>query len=108
MEARPVREVAYEVVSPEGRAVVHQAPARAALSSLDGKTVCEVWDWLYRGDLMFRALREGLRTRHPNLRVVGYDSFGNIHGPDAARVLRELPDRLRRHGCDAVIAGVGA
>ena len=98
----------YEVVSPEGATVVNQAPPRTPLSSLDAKTICEVWDWLYRGDLVFRALREALLARHPNLRVVSYDSFGNIHGPDAARVLRELPDRLRRHGCDAVIAGVGA
>jgi hypothetical protein len=40
--------------------------------------------------------------------VVEHPAFGNIHGPDAGRVIGRLPDLLREHRCDAVITAVGA
>jgi hypothetical protein len=98
----------FGVVSPEGLTRVPERPARASLDDLNGRTICEVWDWLYRGDLIFEGLRDELRSRYPGIKIVGYENFGNIHGPDAARVLRQLPELLKEHGCDAVIAGVGA
>ena len=101
-------EPAFRVVAPEGLTRVPEPPPRARLEDLEGKTVCEVWDWLYRGDLIFETLREELLARYPNLKIVGYEKFGNIHGPDAAAVLRRLPELLKKEGCDAVIAGVGA
>ncbi|MBJ7600639.1 hypothetical protein [Candidatus Nephthysia bennettiae] len=98
----------YRVVSPEGRVVVRSRPARKPLESLAGKTICEVWDHLYKGDLVFAALRQRLRELYPGVRVVEHPAFGNVHGPDAARVIGRLPDLLREHRCDAVITAVGA
>jgi hypothetical protein len=102
------RQPRYRVVSPEGRVLVRSRPARKPLESLAGKTICEVWDHLYKGDLVFAALRQRLRELYPGVRVVEHPAFGNIHGPDAGRVIGRLPGLLREHGCDAVITAVGA
>ena len=40
--------------------------------------------------------------------LVGYDVFGNIHGPDEAQVVGEIPSIIAARGVDAVVAGVGA
>ncbi|MBI2200179.1 MAG: hypothetical protein HYU42_16530, partial [Candidatus Rokubacteria bacterium] len=44
--------------------------------------------------------------RFPGVRFVRYDVFGSTHGADEHRVLAELPDKLRRHGVDAIISGM--
>lgn len=99
----------YEVVWPLGKSVV--APAiepTVPISDLNGKTVAELWDWLFKGPEMFAIIRQRLRERFPDVRFVDYETFGNIHATNEGEILSSLPEMLRRHGCDAVITAVGA
>lgn len=96
----------FEVVWPLGKRADAEAPA-GRLDDLNGKVVAELWDWLYRGDVGFPILREELKRRFPDVQIVPYTEFGNIHGGDEREVVKRLPRELRERGCDAVIAGVG-
>ena len=76
------------------------------LQSLEGKTVAFVWDYLFRGDEVFRTLQEALQDRFPGMRFVGWAEFGNTHGADEREVLAELPQRMKALGVDAAICGM--
>jgi hypothetical protein len=98
----------YDVVWPLGRTTV-EAPARQVrLPDPAGKTVAFVWDYLFLGDEIFPVIQDELTRHHPDLHFVGWEAFGNIHGPDEPEVRAALPDRLRSEGVDAVIVGIGA
>lgn len=88
------------------------AAAPVALASrpgdLRGKTVGELWDYLFKGEDMFPLIRQALAQRYPGIRFVPFETFGSIHGRDEAELAATLPDQLRKHGCDAVISAVGA
>jgi hypothetical protein len=95
------------VVWPRGARLVDIAPAAKRPQSLAGKTIAFLWDYLFRGDEVFRILEEGLKERFPGARFVGYQTFGNTHGSDEHRVVAALPGRLQDHRVDAVISGMG-
>ena len=95
----------YEVVSPVGR-WAGQAVRPAGAGRV--RRVGFVWDYVFRGDEMFRIVAEELRRRDPELTFVGHEVFGDIHGPDERRVVAELPGRLHAQRVDTVIVGVGA
>ena len=97
----------YDVVWPLGPKDRGLAALPPRLGDLRGKRIAEVWDWVYDGDRAFPLIREELKRRYPGLEVVDYTHFGNIHGGDERAVVEDLPRRLREHGCDAVIVGVG-
>ncbi len=77
------------------------------LDTLAGKTVAELWDWLFRGDEIFRALEQELARRCPGIRFIHYDEFGSTHGGREAEVLAALPEKLVQHGCQAALSGMG-
>src|ERR1700754_2002304 len=89
------------------RRVTKKSLARR-LESLEGKTVAQLWDFLFRGDEVFALLEEGLRKRFPGVRFVSWREFGNTHGKDEREVLASLPKRFQELGVDAVISGMGA
>ena len=102
-----MRESAYEVVWPLGKLAYKAVDSTSRVSDFSGKTICELCDWLFRGEVIFPMLRELLRKRYPGVKFVDYTVFGNIHGGKQAEVTAALPDLLAKHGCDAVISGVG-
>jgi hypothetical protein len=77
------------------------------LSTLDGKTVAQVWDYVFRGDEVFQFLEKGLKARFPGVRFVSWREFGSTHGSDEREVIAALPQRLREMGVDALISGMG-
>ncbi len=101
-------EPAYDVVWPLGKTASEMGKLATRLSGLNGKTVCEVYGAIFKSELIFPSLREALRERYPDIKFVDYTNFGNIiHSPNEKELLAGLPDLLRKHGCDAVVAGVG-
>ena len=74
---------------------------------LEHGKVAEVWDHMYYGDTAFPVLRDELRRRYPDVEVIDYTNFGNIHGPDENDVVAHLPEELRRRHVDAVVLGIG-
>ena len=95
---------AYWPRSPRQQLARELAPR---LGPLEGKTVAQLWDELFKGDIVFELLEEGLRRRYPNIRFVSWREFGSTHGGNEHAVLAALPQKLRAMGVDAVISGMG-
>lgn len=104
----PPSEPDFAVVWPRARATQQEFAREHDLRTLDGKTVAFIWDYVFRGDEMFRILDREIRERARDVKFVGPDQFGDIHGPDERQVMSTLGDRLRQYAADAAIVGVGA
>ena len=76
------------------------------VDTLEGKTVAQLWDELFKGDIVFELLEEGLKKRYPSIRFVSWREFGSTHGGDERKALAALPQRLKDLGVDAVISGM--
>ncbi len=102
-----MKNLGYEAVWPCGKRVTETARFAQRLDTLAGKTIGELWDWLFRGDEIFPMIEKELAKRYPGIKFVSYKVFGSTHGGKEAEVLASLPDKLKQYGCDAVISGVG-
>jgi hypothetical protein len=98
----------YSVLWPLARRSIKTQGAAAGVPDLSGKIVCELWDYIFRGDVMYAQIRERLAARYPGIKFVSYKEFGNIHGPKQRDIIAGLADKLRALNCDAVISGIGA
>jgi hypothetical protein len=94
---------AYWPRSPRQQRVQKLAPR---LASLEGKTVAQLWDQLFKGDVVFDVLEEGLKQRIPGIKFVSWRDFGSTHGGEEREVLAALPRRLKDLGVDAVVSGM--
>lgn len=99
-------EPTYDVVWPKSPLGVQQRPLAPRLDDLRGKRIAFVWEYMFRGDELFPELEQHLRDTY-GCEIVGYEAFGNTHGPDEAQVLRDLPQKLRDWRVDAAVSGVG-
>lgn len=97
----------YEVFWPRSPRRVTRKSLAARLETLDGKTVAQLWDFLFRGDEVFALLEEALKARYPRVRFVSWREFGNTHGKDERRILAALPQRFKELKVDAAISGMG-
>ena len=96
--SKPNNDGYYEAYWPRG---VRQQKTRALaprLDSLEGKTVAQLWDYLFKGDEVFELLEEGLKKKYPGV--------GSTHGGDEKDALAALPKRFKELGVDAVISGM--
>ena len=97
------------VLWPLSRRAVIQTTAAPRIPDLNGKTIGELWDVIFRGEVIYPLVREYIRARYPGVRFVEYSEFGNIYGSKEERDLAtRLPAQLEEKGCDAVIVGIGA
>jgi len=97
----------YKVVWPRGPRVDAGTRLARRLDTLEGKVVCELWDWIFKGDLIMDVFEKELAKRYPGIQFVSWREFGEIHGANEKKVLAELPEKLKKFNCDAVICGVG-
>ena len=103
----------YEVVSPLGEPIVEAKRVGRYFDTLNGKTVCEIWNEEMRGDLTFPIIREMLRKRYPGVKVIPYtelpSSILNVqNSAEMAKRLEAVKVALTEKGCDAVITAQGA
>ena len=97
----------YAVLWPRGEKTIEVTDLAKRHDTLEGKTVCGLWDYLFRGDEIFPMLEEGLKQRYPGITFISYEEFGSTHGEDEHEVLATLPQKLKTLGVDAVISGMG-
>ena len=97
-----------DVIWPLSRKAVARTAAAPRLGDLNGKTVCELWDVIFRGETIYPLVREYIKTRFPGVKFVPYTEFGNFHGVREKEVTAMLAEKLRLHKADAVIVGIGA
>jgi hypothetical protein len=96
----------YEVFWPRAERQQKRKALAPRLDSLEGKTVAQLWDFVFRGDEIFETLEEALKARYPGIKFVSWRDFGNTHGRDERQVVAALPERLKALGVDAVISGM--
>ena len=100
------------VVSPEGLEAVKRSGPAPRLDSLDGKTIAEVWNGVFKGDVTFPIIRAQLRERFPGVHIVPYTEFPHAPATDHPARQRALAQEIaalaKQKGCDAVISGNGA
>jgi hypothetical protein len=97
----------YEALWPRSPRQVGVKPLARRLDTLNGKTVAQLWDYVFRGDAVFALLEEGLKKRYPDVKFVSYKEFGNTHGGDEREVLNALSRKFKELGVDAVVSGMG-
>ena len=97
----------YEVLWPRSPRQTWLKPLARRLDTLAGKTIAQVWDYVFRGDEVFTLLEEGLRARFPGVNFVSWREFGSTHGSDEREVVAALPRRFKELGVDAVVSGMG-
>ena len=96
----------YEAYWPRGPRQQRTRPLAPRLASLEGKTVAQIWDYLFKGDEVFELLEEGLKKRYPGIKFVSWREFGSTHGGEEKEALAALPARFKELGVDAVISGM--
>ena len=101
------------VISPAGEPVaVSAGPLTSSLDTLDGKTIGEVWNGSFEGQVSFPIIREMLKKRFPGLKVIPYTEFPlfpvtSLSPQRKAANLEALRIALAAKKCDAVITGNG-
>jgi hypothetical protein len=98
----------YEALWPRSPRQVELKPLAKRLDTLDGKTIAQMWDYVFRGDEVYALLEEGLRERYPNIRWVSYKEIGSTHGSEEREVIASIARRFKELKVDAAISGMGA
>ena len=96
----------YEALWPRAPKQMQQRKLAPRLSSLEGKTIAFLWDYLFRGDQIFEVIEEGLRKKYPQIRFISWKEFGSTHGGEEKAALAELPKRFKALNVDAVVSGM--
>lgn len=97
----------YEALWPRSPRQTGVQPLAPRLETLEGRTIAQLWDYVFRGDEVHAFLEEGLKARFPGVRFVSWEVFGNTHGHEEREVVAALPRRLKALKADAVISGMG-
>jgi hypothetical protein len=99
------------VISPEGLPLAATKQLSPHLGTLEGKTIGEVYNNHFQGELMFNTYRRLLKERFPGVKIIPYTEFPTVWvGGDAAsqkRIAREIAALAKEKGCDAIITGNG-
>ncbi|MEN9636080.1 MAG: hypothetical protein RL077_4484 [Verrucomicrobiota bacterium] len=107
LAAEPV----YKIVSPLGESTAKPIAMAPRLETLDGKTVCLVWNHAFKADVTLPAIAEALKQRYPGIKIVPYSALPAAELPEAPgtpkRDSEALQAALKAKGADAVITGNG-
>ncbi len=99
------------VVSPEGLPLAATTGVSRHLDTLEGKTIGEVYNNHFNGELMFRTYRRLFGERYPGIRIIPFDRFPIVYvGGDPAaqkQTAKDVARLAREWGVDALITGNG-
>lgn len=98
------KETTYDVFWPCGERKQPIQPLAKRLDTLDGKTIAQLWDYLFAGDEVFSALEEELRKTYPTTKWISWREFGSTHAVNEKELLASLPQRFKELGVDAAIS----
>jgi hypothetical protein len=106
MENKSGGDALYEVVWPSGERKQALRPLAKRLDTLEGKTIAQLWDYLFAGDEVFAALEDKLRAQYPGVKFVSWREFGSTHAVNEKELLASLPQRFRELGVDAAVSSM--
>ncbi len=99
------------VISPEGLPLKTINGVSRHLDNLDGKTIGEVYNNHFKGELMFQTYRRLFREKFPGVKIIPYTEFPIVYvGGDPAsqkKTAKEIAAIAKARGCDALITGNG-
>ena len=99
------------VISPEGLQLRPAGAVSRHLDTLAGKTIGEVYNNHFKGELMFQTYRRLFKERFPGIRIVPFDRFPIVYvGGDPAsqkKTARDIAALARELEVDALISGNG-
>jgi hypothetical protein len=102
------QEPKYDVVWPISKRAVKKTRAANRKPDLNGKVIIELWDVIFRGEIIYPLVREYIKKRFPNVHFVPYTEIGNFHGAREREVTATIADKLKYFKADAAIVGIGA
>ena len=99
------------VMSPEGLPLGGARALSAPLDTLEGKTIGEVYNNHFKGELMFQTYRRLFKERYPGVKIIPYTEFPIVYvGGDPAsqrKIAQQVAALAKEKGCDALITGNG-
>ena len=99
------------VISPEGLQLRTATGASRPLDTLAGKTIGEVYNNHFKGELMFQTYRRLLQQRFPGVKVIPFERFPTVYvGGDPAsqkKTAKEIAALAKEWEVDAIITGNG-
>jgi hypothetical protein len=107
----PAAEPVYKVMSPLGESTAKTTAMAPRLDTLDGKTVCLVWNYAFKADITLPAIAEELKKKYPGIKIVPYTAMPLAPLPEAPGTPKKESEALqaayKAKGAQAVIAGNG-
>jgi hypothetical protein len=99
----------YEVVSPVAERHVKRINMAPRLDTLEGKTICELWNESFNANITFSTIRELLKKNYRGIKVIPCTDMPIHHTMEDAGITNApsetLIASLKEKGCDAVISG---
>ena len=99
------------VISPEGLPLGLTNKISPHIDSLEGKTIGEVYNNHFKGELMFETYRRLFREKYKNVKIIPFTEFPIVYvGGDAEsqkRTAKEIAALAKERGVDALITGNG-
>jgi hypothetical protein len=99
------------VISPEGLQIGEKKNVSQHMDTIEGKTICEVYNNHFKGEQMFHIYRQLFKEKFAGVKVIPYDEFPIVYvGADPAsqrKTAKEIAALAKEKGCDAVISGNG-
>ncbi len=96
-----------EVLWPLGRSQLQKQSLAPRLDTLEGKTICGLFNWAYHFDETWPLIKQLLSKKYRGIKFVDWENFGYFFGKEEMSQLEALPGKLKEYGCDAVISGRG-
>ena len=101
----------FDVFSPLGEPAVEAYHPANRPANLNGKTICEVTNGLFGSGVTFPKIREILKKRYPDIKIIPYTEFPiqGIHDSTEIQLerVKTTTDLLLKNGCDVLITGNG-
>jgi hypothetical protein len=103
----------FSVVSPLGEKVIEMIDMAPRLDTLEGKTVCTIWNTAFKSDVTLAKIEEILKARYPGLKTISYTEMPSynpiVYATPQTRhkAIAEVVAALRNRGCNAIISGNG-
>jgi hypothetical protein len=99
------------VISPEGLQLRAAGGVSPHLDTLAGKTIGEVYNNHFKGELMFQTYRRLFHERYPGVRIIPFEKFPIVYvGGDPAsqkKTARDIAALAKEWEVDAIITGNG-
>jgi hypothetical protein len=99
------------VISPDGLPREAMKGLSRHLDTLAGKTIGEVYNNHFQGELMFHTYRRLFKEQFPGVKVIPFNEFPTVFvggDPDSQKkTAREIAALAKARGCDAIITGNG-